>query len=131
MCLAVCLALMTLLAACNPSGGSSASSEQPSESGRDAFDQLNLVLPAPYDPPITLKSVIAVDATVKFHEGETIYDNVWTRAYADLLGIQVDYTWVVDASQYEQKLNATIMSGETRTCSMSTGSCLSSCMTRT
>ncbi len=113
MCLAVCLALMTLLAACNPSGGSSAPSAQPSESGRDAFDQLNLVLPAPYDPPITLKSVIAVDATVKFHEGETIYDNVWTRAYADLLGIQVDYTWVVDASQYEQKLNATIMSGET------------------
>lgn len=65
-----------------------------------------------YSPAINLVSVKSVDATVKFLEGEDIYDNVWTRAYAEKLGINLSYMWVVDASQYQQKLTATIMSGD-------------------
>ncbi|HHY83768.1 MAG TPA: extracellular solute-binding protein [Clostridiales bacterium] len=65
-----------------------------------------------YDPPINLVSVKAVDATVKFLEGEDIHNNIWTRTYAEKLGINLSYMWVVDNSQYKQKLTATIMSGD-------------------
>ena len=65
-----------------------------------------------YDPAIDLVSVKSVDATIKFLEGEDIHNNVWTRAYAEELGINMSYMWVVDASQYRQKLTATVMSGD-------------------
>lgn len=105
------LAGLFWLAACAPAG---TTKEPAAADGPEAasFADLDLVLPQPFDPPLELKSVISVDATVKFEEGDDIYNNVWTRAYAELLGIQMNYQWVVDASQYEQKLNATIMSGE-------------------
>lgn len=54
----------------------------------------------------------SVDATVKFLEGEDIHDNIWTRTYAEKLGINLSYMWVVDHSQYQQKLTATVMSGD-------------------
>jgi len=65
-----------------------------------------------YEPAINLVSVKAVDATVKFLENEDIHNNVWTRTYKDELGINLSYMWVVDRSQYQQKLSATVMSGE-------------------
>lgn len=105
------LILAMLLAACTP-GGTTAGPDQTTDPGQSPYDHLNLIVPAAYSPAISMRSVISVDATIKFHEGEDIYNNVWTRAYADLLGIDLTYHWVVDASQYEQKLNATIMSGE-------------------
>jgi putative aldouronate transport system substrate-binding protein len=77
------------------------------------FGSLKLNLPERYAPAIPMESVASVNATVKFHEGQDIYNNVWTRAYKELLGIDLTYQWVVDSSQYEQKLNASIMSGET------------------
>ena len=65
-----------------------------------------------YSPAINLVSVKSVDATVKFLEGEDIHDNIWTRTYAEKLGINLSYMWVVDHSQYQQKLTATVMSGD-------------------
>lgn len=65
-----------------------------------------------YDPPINLVSVKSVDATVKFMDGEDIHNNVWTQAYAEKLGINLSYLWVVDGSQYQQKITATVMSGD-------------------
>ncbi len=65
-----------------------------------------------YDPPIELVSVKSVDATVKFLGDDTIYDNVWTRTYEEELGIRLTYLWVVDSAQRQQKLSATIMSGQ-------------------
>jgi putative aldouronate transport system substrate-binding protein len=78
----------------------------------DPYAGLNLVVPDRYDPPIEMSSVIAVDATVKFLEGNDIYNNVWTRAYNDLLGIKINYKWVVDGSMYGQKLGLSINSGD-------------------
>jgi putative aldouronate transport system substrate-binding protein len=65
-----------------------------------------------YDPAINLVSVKAVDATVKFLNGDDIHNNIWTRTYKEKLGINLSYMWVVDMSQYQQKLSATIMSGD-------------------
>ncbi len=104
------IALNPVMTACS----AHTTSSQPLTAGPAVaeFAGLELVLPQAYQPPLELQSVISVDATVKFAEGDDIYNNVWTRAYEELLGIKLSYQWVVDASQYEQKLNATIMSGE-------------------
>ena len=59
-----------------------------------------------------MSSVITVNATVKFLEGNDIYDNIWTRSYEKLLGIKLSYKWVVDGSMYEQKLGLSISSGD-------------------
>ena len=59
-----------------------------------------------------MSSVTTVNATVKFLEGDDIYNNVWTRTYEDLLGIKLNYKWVVDGSMYDQKLGLSINSGD-------------------
>ncbi|NSW52268.1 MAG: extracellular solute-binding protein [Anaerolineae bacterium] len=78
----------------------------------DGFDTLNLTVPDKYDPPITMESVMAVDATVKFLGDNDIYNNVWTRAYSQLLGIDMDYQWVADGSMFNEKLGLSINSGQ-------------------
>jgi len=70
------------------------------------------MVPDRYDPPIEMSSVVAVDATIKFLGENDIHNNVWTRAYEQLLGIKVNYKWVVDGSMYDQKLGLSINSGD-------------------
>ena len=78
----------------------------------NAFEGLDLTIPKRYDPPIEMNSVITVNATVKFLDGNDIENNVWTRAYEQLLGIKIKYIWVVDGSMYDQKLGLSVNSGE-------------------
>ncbi len=89
-----------------------ADTDSAAASTSDAFAGLNLDIPNVYDPPIDMSSVSTVNATVKFLEGDDIYNNVWTRAYEDLLGIKLNYKWVVDGSMYDQKLGLSINSGD-------------------
>lgn len=67
-----------------------------------------------YDPPITVKTVRITPnpATVKYAEGDSPENNPWTRAYEDELGIKLVYEWIVDGSQWGQKTNLMIASGE-------------------
>jgi putative aldouronate transport system substrate-binding protein len=102
------LAAVMLLTAC----GKPAATPAPSTGTGDDFANLELVLPEPYDPPIEMHSVITVDATVKFLEGDDINNNAWTRAYSQLLGIDLIYDWSVDPSLYDQKLGLAINSGD-------------------
>lgn len=44
--------------------------------------------------------------------GETFEDNRWTRLFKDELNINVQYNWVVDSTQYDQKFKMMIASGE-------------------
>lgn len=104
------LVLVILLPACGKKPP--ASSPTQAASTGDAYAGLNLAVPKRYDPPIEMNSVISVDATVKFLNGNDIYNNVWTRAYNDLLGIKINYQWVVDGSMYDQKLGLSVNSGE-------------------
>jgi putative aldouronate transport system substrate-binding protein len=107
------LVLTLLLAACGPAPAA-VPVEAPASAAPAAaeFAGLNLVVPNRYDPPIEMSSVITVDATVKFLPGNDIHNNVWTRAYADQLGINLVYKWVVDGSMYDQKLGLSVNSGE-------------------
>lgn len=116
----ICLILVILLilsaaSACSTQETTATNPQATQGTGAAAgeFGSLDLVLPDAYTPAIPMQSVASINATVKFHEGQDIYNNVWTRAYKELLGIDLSYQWVVDGSQYEQKLNASIMSGET------------------
>ncbi len=105
--------LMAILVSCGgqaqpatPDANSSAS-----ETG-DPFAGLELSIPDRYDPPIEMSSVNTLNATVKFLGEDDIYNNVWTRAYEDLLGIKLNYKWVVDGSMYDQKLGLSVNSGD-------------------
>ena len=106
--LAALLLVVVLLTSC----GKQASEATPTrEPAGDPFAGLDLFIPNPYDPPIEMTSVTSVNATVKFMEGDDIHNNIWTRAYEQLLGIKLTYKWVVDSSMYDQKLGLSINSG--------------------
>lgn len=64
-----------------------------------------------YDPPITLSTVKRIDSNLKLPNGQTNEDNVWMKAMASELGINIKTEWVADASQYDNKLNMSIASG--------------------
>jgi putative aldouronate transport system substrate-binding protein len=65
-----------------------------------------------YDTPIEVTTVRAVDATFKYADGDSIDSNVWTKIFEKDYGIKVKNLWTVDLSQYRQKLNVSIASGD-------------------
>lgn len=118
------VALSMLLAAC--SGGGAAT--EVGDSGKSAgageanggtsntapATQENLDPLGKYDPPITVRAVRRVDQSTKYKDGESVDNNVWTRAYEELLGVKIANDWVVVGSgdQYNQKLNVSLASGD-------------------
>ncbi|CAK4814787.1 unnamed protein product [Aphanomyces euteiches] len=67
---------------------------------------------AKYDPPIEISTVRYTDASFKFKDGESLDNNVWTKAYESELGIKVKNVWVVNGDQYGQKLNLSIAAND-------------------
>ncbi|MFD0961029.1 extracellular solute-binding protein [Paenibacillus chungangensis] len=65
-----------------------------------------------YDPPIEVTTVRAVNQAFKYDEGKSIDHNIWTDIFKEQYGINVKNMWVVDESQYRQKLNISIASGD-------------------
>jgi len=115
--------VMTLLAACSSNNNETASSPagtntagsspsgdasgSPSGSEPEAADPFGK-----YDPPIKLTTVKQIYPWLIYPEGDNIDNNVWLREYQDVLGIDVDYMWTVPEEQYQNKLNASISSGD-------------------
>jgi putative aldouronate transport system substrate-binding protein len=106
------LAAMFLLVSCGGPANTTPAASGTAAATPDPYAGLNLVVPNRYDPPITMTSVIGVDATVKFLGGNDINNNIWTRTYRDVLGIDFTYKWVVDGSMYNQKLGLSVNSGD-------------------
>lgn len=65
-----------------------------------------------YDPPIEVTTVRAVNQAFKYDQGKSIDNNIWTDIFKEQYGINVKNMWVVDESQYRQKLNISIASGD-------------------
>ncbi|MDF2922786.1 MAG: extracellular solute-binding protein [Paenibacillaceae bacterium] len=65
-----------------------------------------------YDPPIEVSTVRYVDAGFKFPAGDNIDNNIWTRIFEKDYGIKIKNLWTTDITQYRQKLNISIASGE-------------------
>ncbi|WP_214627925.1 extracellular solute-binding protein [Paenibacillus agaridevorans] len=93
----------------NENGGNSTSapvdSNTPSESSTPAA---NIDPLGKYDPPIEVSVVGTTGSNVLFAEGESIDDNIMTKKYLEILGIQFKNEWVSDASQSLEKLNLAI-----------------------
>jgi len=119
--------LLAFVTGCNsknnngaPSPGSSASPSEsaagepgdsespPASNGDSSADEPYF---AKYDPPIEITTVRIIDDTVKFMEGQTIDNNMWTQLLQDKLGIKIKNDWVVSGDQGEQKMNVSIASG--------------------
>ncbi|GGA00332.1 lipoprotein LipO [Paenibacillus marchantiophytorum] len=65
-----------------------------------------------YDPPIEVTTVRSVDAAFKYAAGDSIDSNIWTKIFEQDYGIKVKNVWSVDGTQYHQKLNVSIASGD-------------------
>ncbi|HOU14360.1 MAG TPA: extracellular solute-binding protein [Anaerolineae bacterium] len=104
------LLIVMLLVSCGKPA--SKATPPPDVTAEDAFMGLPLAIPKRYDPSIEMQSVISVNATVKFLGEDDIHNNIWTRAYEQLLGIKLTYKWVVDGSMYGQKLGLSVNSGD-------------------
>lgn len=72
-----------------------------------------------YEEPVTVRVVKGIHSTEadRFSQleaitGETLYENRWTELFERELNIKVEYMWVVDESQYDQKLQLAMASGD-------------------
>lgn len=114
------LALLSSLAACGTKSDNSTSvatatasqttvSEQSTTAakGTEAIDPFGK-----YEPGITITAGRSSRPNIKFASGENYDNNVWTAEYKDKLGITLKYDWMVDESQYENKVNLCIASGD-------------------
>lgn len=65
-----------------------------------------------YEPAIDITVGRTSDSTYKFVDGESFDKNIWMTEYKDTLGINIKHDFIVDATQYDAKVNVTIASGE-------------------
>ena len=63
-----------------------------------------------YDPPVTVTGVRT--AASSSMSDAPLDDNSWTDLYLERHGIILEYLWVCDSTQYNEKVNMAIMSGE-------------------
>jgi len=89
----------------SPSASAPNSAEASPEGDADPFGKI--------DPPVTMTSVLATAGWATFPDGETWdNDNRWTKLYRETLGVNLKWNWLVDSTQYENKMNVTIASGD-------------------
>lgn len=115
----VMAALIVLLGASLALGGCGNSGNGTNAAGKteEGSGNTNSSTPADplgkYDPPIEVKTVRGdINQGFKYKNGDTIDNNIWTRIFEEQYGIKVKNNWTVDESQYRQKLNVSIASGD-------------------
>lgn len=66
------------------------------------------------DEVITITTVRNIGGNIRFYEGDTAEDNVWTRYVLDKYGINLEYLWVLQgsAADFDQRLNLSVLSGD-------------------
>jgi putative aldouronate transport system substrate-binding protein len=84
----------------------------PPDEQKMTVEEWTAALSDAYDPPIEITTVAQTSPVVKFPKGDSDRANVWTRAYESRYGIKVTTKWTVDVSQWEQRTNLMIASGD-------------------
>ncbi len=110
----------TVLGACSDNGkdngGTPANTPTPSATTTDSGEASPAGDADPFgkiDPPVTMTSVLATAGWATFPDGETWdNDNRWTKLYRETLGVNLKWNWMVDSTQYDNKMNVTIASGD-------------------
>lgn len=99
--------IMLLMSACGSgvdsskdTSGAQASTAPAVEVAKDPFGK--------YDTTITIKAARKSRPNIKFIAGEDYTNNVVSKEYKEKLNIDVQYDWIVDEAQYEQKVNLSI-----------------------
>lgn len=68
-----------------------------------------------YDPPINLTFVRqtgeGLDSLLSEFPGDTLENNVWSRLYEQVLGIQIKYDWTAKGDLYNEKLGVALAAG--------------------
>lgn len=67
-----------------------------------------------YSPEVTLTTVKSVAPNIKFRDGESIEDNIYTRTVKEQLGINLDILWSAPSTQdaFGTKMMLSLSSGE-------------------
>lgn len=81
-------------------------------SNKETASKQEADLMAKYDPPVNITAWRFLDQNTKFSEGQSIENNIYMDAYKNQLGINLTYTWVVPITQFEQRMNVSIASGD-------------------
>ena len=103
------LAMLTGLTACGVSESTSELAGSASQSAAQTVDKDPF---GKYEEPITLTAVRYLQDGIEFNEGESLENNVWSREYAETLGINLEYAWTTPQSEYAQKLNVSSASDD-------------------
>ena len=109
--------MLLSLAACGASGSNttptpSASSPTASASATPTESAGPVDYLAKYTPEINLTAWRYLNSGIQFEPGESIENNVYSRAYKEDLGINLSYAWTVPQEQFDQKLNISVASGD-------------------
>jgi putative aldouronate transport system substrate-binding protein len=62
--------------------------------------------------PAELSMVFKSSATIKFSEGENYDDNSVKKAYEEAANVKINYDWIIDEKEYDNKVRVTIASGD-------------------
>ncbi|MDR6551673.1 extracellular solute-binding protein [Paenibacillus qinlingensis] len=65
-----------------------------------------------FETPVTITTVKATDATMKFKNGETMENNVHTKWAHDQLGVDMKVLWQVPGEQFNTKLRLMLTANE-------------------
>ena len=69
-----------------------------------------------YDPPIEASFVGCLNEsmlTTVIHEGNSLEDNMWTRAFLDRLGVRITYDWIARSDEEcSQKWSVSVAAGD-------------------
>ncbi len=109
---AVLMAAMFLFCGCS---NNSSTEVSPSPAEGSEFDPANVERKDPfekYDPPIEINVVSQEMPFLEFAPGDDVTNNDWTRAYEEELGIKVNFMWVSDPSQFQQKTELMLAGGD-------------------
>ncbi|BBI32770.1 type 2 periplasmic-binding domain-containing protein [Cohnella abietis] len=87
-------------------------SSKPTEGANTAESALPADPMGKYDPPIEISTLSSLDSDVKFPEGESPENNIWTKTYEEQLGIKIKIKWTGPSEQAAQKVNLMIVSEE-------------------
>lgn len=106
--------LVLSLAACSSGNGNNGGTipEESAAGSNTPKDTASITPLGKYDPPIEVTAVRGITEGTKYSEGESIDNNVWSKAYESELGVKVKYLWTTPTAQYDQKLNIAIASDD-------------------
>lgn len=109
----VLLVIIMITTACSSNNQSNKQSANNEGEGDKPPVSLTIV-DGKFDPPVTLTTVKALAPDLKFREGETIEDNIYTRLVKEHVGIDIEYLWTTSVLEnaYETKLMLSLASNE-------------------